>query len=896
MKKNYFKLILALVAFVFSKLSLNSQITQTFSFTGSLQTFTVPSCVGQVSIDMAGAAGANAIDVNPLNSVGGRGGRITGVLTVTPGQVFNIYVGSAGNATTGVGGYNGGGNGGLSSAGTGCNGGFAGGGGGASDIRIGGITLSDRVVVAGGGGGAGRDYCNGSCQPCGCGGSGGAGGGLTGNNGLAANNCNFGYPGTGVNLGGGGGVTAGGVGGLADGGNSPSGVSGSLGNGGAGAGGTYDVAGGGGGGGFYGGGGGGSAGSGSGVGGGGGGGGSSFLGAMTSAVTTPSFQLGNGYLTITYIVNGGIVSATASNTLICSGANVSINASGTVLSYTWNTGSNNSGIAISPTSNTVISVAATNSIGCISNATVGITVNNNPTLTVVTSTNVTCLGKTVTLTATGANTYTWTNNITNGVSYSPSVTATYTVIGQNACSTASAVTTISVAPLAVSVLSTPTVVCAGSTSTLTAAAAATSFSWFPIIANSSSLIVSPNVSTIYTVAVSDGTCSGNATIAVNALPVPTIAATPTLTTVCSGIPVGLNATGGVSYTWTPGNLSGASVTVAPNVPTGFQVVGSNSLGCTALANVVIITNPSPTMNVVIDNNLVCSGDPVNISATGANIYLWDNGSNASSISVNPLTTTVYSLTGTSNNCSITQTIQVTVFTPTLSISGPTAICVGQSATITASGANTYAWNNGFTTPVIQVNPNTTSIYNLTALTSSSGINCPSSASLQLIVKPNPTVTAVTTKTTICKGESAVINASGASTYSWSTSAITSSIVITSSLVTTIGYSVVGTSTNGCTSTASLQVKINACTGIKENSGINSLIKIYPNPSNGEFNVEYISEIKLNIINELGQLIRTLNLNQANEFKAHVAGLSDGIYFINGQSAAQKIEQKIIVQK
>ncbi|MCC6372261.1 MAG: hypothetical protein IT236_14755, partial [Bacteroidia bacterium] len=187
MKKNYMKknYLASLTAMSLLSLTSLAQITQTFSYTGSTATFTVPSCVSQMSIDMRGAQGANAIDKLTTNSTGGLGGRVTGVLSVTPGQVFYINVGEQGG-TTGGGAFNGGGHGGLSSAGGGCSGGYAGGGGGATDMRLGGTALANRVIVAGGGGGSGRDYCNGSCVPCGCGGSGGAGGGLIGNNGVAA--------------------------------------------------------------------------------------------------------------------------------------------------------------------------------------------------------------------------------------------------------------------------------------------------------------------------------------------------------------------------------------------------------------------------------------------------------------------------------------------------------------------------------------------------------------------------------------------------------------------------------------------------------------------------------------------------------------------------------------
>jgi hypothetical protein len=272
--------------------------TVTFYYTGSVQTWTVPPCVTSITVDVRGAQGANASDRLPSNATGGLGGRATGVLSVSPSQVLYIYVGGQGSPS-GAGGWNGGGAGGTSSPGGGCFGGSAGGGGGMSDIRIGGTSWSNIVIAAGGGGGAGRDYCNGTCQPCGCGGSGGGGGGTNGINGGAAYNCGYGYPGSGINGGGGGTQSAGGAGGTGDGGG-PSGTAGGPGFGGNGANGSYDVAGGGGGGGYYGGGGGGGAASGSGVGGGGGGGGSSYIGGVTNGATYPAVQSGDGLVIISW--------------------------------------------------------------------------------------------------------------------------------------------------------------------------------------------------------------------------------------------------------------------------------------------------------------------------------------------------------------------------------------------------------------------------------------------------------------------------------------------------------------------------------------------------------------------------------------------------------------------
>jgi len=269
--------------------------TTTFSYTGATQTYLVPPGVFSVSIQAYGAQGANAMDTLPSRHSGGKGSYVSGNLAVVPGEILEIFVGGAGS-TTGLGSFNGGAGGGLS-AGTGwCAGGYAGGGGGASDIRVGGAALGNRVIVAAGGGGAGRDYCNGTLHPCGCGGNGGPGDG----NGSPADTCGYGCAGSTVNFGSRGLLVLYDNAGPDDGGGTTSG-SGTLGIGGTGAPGVHSVAGGGGGGGYYGGGGGGgeTAPGGTGVAGGGGGGGSSFAGGVTDSVIVSGTNTGNGVVVIT---------------------------------------------------------------------------------------------------------------------------------------------------------------------------------------------------------------------------------------------------------------------------------------------------------------------------------------------------------------------------------------------------------------------------------------------------------------------------------------------------------------------------------------------------------------------------------------------------------------------
>ena len=199
----------------------------TFGYTGAAQTWTAPTGVRTVNIAAYGAQGGTgyyAPGANP--SAGGLGGLAKGTLAVASGQNLTVMVGGQGssvpnnsNGST-AGGFNGGGAGGkpLSSSTAG-----GGGGGGASDVRVNGADLADRVIVAGGGGGSG-----GRSSGFRAGGGGGGGGGYYGGGGGSAG------PSNNIDQAGGGGAGTASAGGAAGGTGSSSGSAGGLGQGGTG--------------------------------------------------------------------------------------------------------------------------------------------------------------------------------------------------------------------------------------------------------------------------------------------------------------------------------------------------------------------------------------------------------------------------------------------------------------------------------------------------------------------------------------------------------------------------------------------------------------------------------------------------------------------------------------
>ncbi len=90
---------------------------------------------------------------------------------------------------------------------------------------------------------------------------------------------------------------------------------------------------------------------------------------------------------------------------------------------------------------------------------------------------------------------------------------------------------------------------------------------------------------------------------------------------------------------------------------------------------------------------------------------------------------------------------------------------------------------------------------------------------------------------------------------------------------------------------SLTFNVSPCTGINSNKK-EELFKIYPNPNTGEFVIEANENTQLKLVNELGQVIKTISINDK---RTVISNLAKGIYFINGNMNGKTINEKIIVQ-
>lgn len=404
-------------------------------------------------------------------------------------------------------------------------------------------------------------------------------------------------------------------------------------------------------------------------------GGTSAIAVVSPTTTSTYTVVGQSALgcssteTVALVVNNGpVLSISPSSTVICSGgsASATLTASSSSSNYTWSPSGNNAAVeVVSPGANTVYTVTSDNA-GCTSTSTIAIAVNTTPTVTVTSSNNNFCSGSSATLTASGANNYTWTpsGDLTAVSVVTPGSSSTYTVVGESlGCSATATVSLTVTSTPTVSATSSSSFVCSGNSATLTAVSSTADYTWSPAGGTADIAIVSPGANTTYTVTSTNGTCVGTATVSVNILNAPTLSVSPLNTTACTGSSVSLTASGADTYTWSSGGGNLATAVFTPTAMATYTVTGSNMCGNASASATVNVESPL-TLSASTSATLICSGiESATLSVTGtATSYTWSPGGQTSAnVVVSPTITTIYTVTA-SNACgavtsTITQNVQ-----------------------------------------------------------------------------------------------------------------------------------------------------------------------------------------------------------------------------------------------
>jgi gliding motility-associated-like protein len=421
--------------------------------------------------------------------------------------------------------------------------------------------------------------------------------------------------------------------------------------------------------------------------------------------------------------------------------------------------------------------------------------------------------------------YLWsTGATTTAINVCPNPTTNYTVtVTDTKGSTAQAVAVATMEPL-------PTVtagnisICVNTSGTLTASSTNSStdaYIWTPATGlnqtTGSSVTASPTSTTTYTIHVTSlAGCTGSNTVVVTVNPLPIITASNVR--FCSG----LNATAtanpsNLTYSWLPSSSvtpsNAATVSASPANTTTYTITGTDINTCSNTATVVVTVDPLPLITVA--DVFICNGANATLSASSTNLnttYTWNTGVNNTSITVQPTTTSIYSVNGVDGNGCIGSTIGIVTVNPIPVISlRDTTICINTIAPLTASGADNYIWSpaTGLSATIgdnVDASPLVTTTYTVVG-TSNAG--CSSSNTVVVTVNPLPIITA--SDEHFCKGLSVPVTANPSTlTYSWApgtsvTPNNTPSVTASPQITTT--YTITGTDVNTCSNTTTVVVTV-----------------------------------------------------------------------------------------
>jgi hypothetical protein len=376
-------------------------------------------------------------------------------------------------------------------------------------------------------------------------------------------------------------------------------------------------------------------------------------------------------------------------------------------------------------------------------------------------------------------------------------------------------------------------------------------------------------------------------------------------TSCAGTPVVLNSTGGLpatTYSWSNGGTT-FSTTVTPTITTPgatqvYTLYPSNgNISCGTSQTATVTIGAQLTMSVAASATTICSGNVVVLTANGpssASTYTWLTGTtvvgSGAAITVTPGTTTTYSVGSLNGTCYGGNGITINVnASPSLTYAiNPSPICLGATnMTISTTGAVTYTYvlasSNVTTNPLTSIAvPTVTGVYQL-GIYGTGANGCVAGGTGTFAVNPNPTIQVTSSKAIECINRTVTLTATGADTYSWSGATTGTTSPITYSTGTTAGnktFTVVGTTSLGCSGTAVRTISVSICSGIENQFGNLVETSVFPNPFTNEIKIGGLNG-SVDIYNALGQVILSTKVNDTETI--NTADLTKGVYILKAYS-------------
>jgi hypothetical protein len=568
----------------------------------------------------------------------------------------------------------------------------------------------------------------------------------------------------------------------------------------------------------------------------------------------------------------------------CAGGSTIITASASI-GYLWSTGAITQSITVS-TPGTYF-VQAVNANGCqsASSASATISVISLPSTPTISASGPTtfCSGGNVVLTSSSPINNVWSNGATSqSITVSASGNYSVSYANANGCfSLSSQPVTITVEAIPVAPVisaSGATTFCAGGSVTLTSSYPSGN-SW-STSATTPAIIVSASGN--YTVTYTSGIgcvspTSAPIAVVVNANPSAPVITANGPTAFCNGGSVTLTSSALSGNSWSNGGLA-VSTTVSSSG--NYTVTYTNGNGCSATSAPITVTVTTPVTPIITSSGstALCSGESVLLTSSIASGNMWSTGEVSQSITVS--TAGNYTVVATQSGCpsSTSATTVVTVNplpeVPTITASGPTTFCDGESVFLFASSTSNNTWSNNETGQVIDIE--TSGLYTVSTENSFGCSSTSDPVEVTVIALP---VVELTPFEPVCDYTAAFTLTNGSpvdGTYSGN--GVTG--VIFDPAVAGIGGTIITysyTDTNGCTNSDQDVLIVDDCAKLDELATTG--FEVYPNPSAGVFTLSSESAVihAILIYDATGRLIFEDTYDNPYTIEIDLNDFANGVY-------------------
>jgi PKD repeat protein len=269
-----------------------------------------------------------------------------------------------------------------------------------------------------------------------------------------------------------------------------------------------------------------------------------------------------------------------------------------------------------------------------------------------------------------------------------------------------------------------------------------------------------------------------------------------------------------------GQWNGYRIVVFPEITTQYLVTLIRPNGCTAMGSIEIAVSEPGDLSISVPKFTVCKGESITLTASGTSQpVVWSPASSLSSttgfqVTAKPLQATTYIATTGSGSCQTQKSVTLEVIEPRpLQVTpGFVRICEGKSVSLVASGGSRYEWQTSGsfkpTTAQLTVSPQTTTRYVVKGLDPN---GCMTEGSAVVTVEASDFAQVAASQAVACAGEPVVLEGKGGVNYRWIGPSGAQLLDTTRKVVINRfqpgAYRLVATSETGCTDTSSIQLEI-----------------------------------------------------------------------------------------